>query len=124
MLDTSHLPRVPEWKKAGDFEDILYEKSEEGIAKITINRPQVRNAFRPLTVREMETALADARDDENIGVIILTGQGKDAFCSGGDQKVRGNGGYVGGETRHCNGCRMVCRRRSCSSHDVRSYDCC
>ena len=81
MLDTSHLPRVPEWKKAGDFEDILYEKSEEGIAKITINRPQVRNAFRPLTVREMETALADARDDENIGVIILTGQGKDAFCT-------------------------------------------
>ena len=97
MLDTSHLPRVPEWKKAGDFEDILYEKSEEGIAKITINRPQVRNAFRSLTVREMETALADARDDENIGVIILTGQGKDAFCSGGDQKVRGNGGYVGGD---------------------------
>ena len=97
MLDTSHLPRVPEWKRAGDFEDILYEKSEEGIAKITINRPQVRNAFRPLTVREMETALADARDDENIGVIILTGQGKDAFCSGGDQKVRGNGGYVGGD---------------------------
>ena len=97
MLDTSHLPRVPEWKKAGDFEDILYEKSEEGIPKITINRPQVRNAFRPLTVREMETALADARDDENIGVIILTGQGKDAFCSGGDQKVRGNGGYVGGD---------------------------
>lgn len=84
-------------EKAGDFEDILYEKSEEGIAKITINRPQVRNAFRPLTVREMETALADARDDENIGVIILTGQGKDAFCSGGDQKVRGNGGYVGGD---------------------------
>ena len=100
MLDTSHLPRVPEWKKAGDFEDILYEKSEEGIAKITINRPQVRNAFRPLTVREMETALADARDDENIGVIILTGQGKDAFCSGGDQKVRGNGGYVGGGGGH------------------------
>lgn len=143
MLDTSHLPRVPEWKKAGDFEDILYEKSEEGIAKITINRPQVRNAFRPLTVREMETALADARDDENIGVIILTGQGKDAFCSGGDQKVRGNGrlcrrrrrsaserfGFPASdqnlpETRHCNGCRMVCRRRSCSSHDVRSYDCC
>lgn len=97
MLDTSHLPRVPDWKKAGDFEDILYEKSEDGIAKITINRPQVRNAFRPLTVREMETALADARDDENIGAIILTGQGKDAFCSGGDQKVRGNGGYVGGD---------------------------
>ena len=80
MLDTSHLPRVPEWKKAGDFEDILYEKSEEGIAKITINRPQVRNAFRPLTVREMETALADARDDENIGVIILTVKGKMPFA--------------------------------------------
>ena len=97
QLDTSSLPRVPEWKKAGDFEDIRYEKSEEGIAKITINRPQVRNAFRPLTVREMEQALADARDDENIGVIILTGEGKDAFCSGGDQKVRGNGGYVGSD---------------------------
>ena len=72
MLDTSHLPRVPEWKKAGDFEDILYEKSEEGIAKITINRPQVRNAFRPLTVKEMMLAMADARYDDNIGAIVLT----------------------------------------------------
>lgn len=97
QLDTSNLPKVPVWTKVKDFEDIIYEKSDEGIAKITINRPEVRNAFRPLTVREMETALADARDDENIGVIILTGYGKDAFCSGGDQKVRGEGGYVGSD---------------------------
>ena len=97
QLDTSSLPKIPEWKKVKDFEDIIYEKSDEGIAKITINRPQVRNAFRPLTVREMEQALADARDDENVGVIILTGQGKDAFCSGGDQKVRSTGGYVGSD---------------------------
>ena len=78
MLDTSHLPRIPEWKKAGDYTDILYEKAE-GIAKITINRPEVRNAFRPLTVREMESALADARDDDEIGVVILTGAGELAF---------------------------------------------
>ncbi len=94
-LDTSDLPKVPNWKSAKSFEDILYEKSEEGIAKITINRPQVRNAFRPQTVREMEAAMADARDDASIGVIILTGAGKEAFCSGGDQKVRGEGGYIG-----------------------------
>ena len=97
QLDTSSLPKIPEWKKVKDFEDIIYEKRDDGIAKITINRPQVRNAFRPLTVREMEQALADARDDENIGVIILTGQGKEAFCSGGDQKVRSTGGYVGSD---------------------------
>ena len=96
-LDTSNLPPVPSWKKAGEFTDILYEKSEEGIAKITINRPQVRNAFRPLTVLEMRKVLNDARDDESIGVIILTGMGDKAFCSGGDQKVRGNGGYVGSD---------------------------
>ena len=96
--DEAMLYAPVEWHDCSEgFEDIRYEKSTDGIAKITINRPQVRNAFRPLTVREMETALADARDDENIGVIILTGQGKDAFCSGGDQKVRGNGGYVGGD---------------------------
>ena len=96
--DEAMLYAPVEWHDCSEgFEDIRYEKSTDGIAKITINRPQVRNAFRPLTVREMETALADARDDENIGVIILTGQAKDAFCSGGDQKVRGNGGYVGGD---------------------------
>ncbi len=80
------------WQVAGKYTDIKYHKTE-GIAKITINRPQVRNAFRPLTVVEMSSALSDARDDEKIGVIILTGEGKDAFCSGGDQKIRGHAGY-------------------------------
>ncbi|MEJ2319223.1 MAG: 1,4-dihydroxy-2-naphthoyl-CoA synthase [Gemmatimonadales bacterium] len=77
------------------FEDILYHKSSEGIAKITINRPEVRNAFRPLTVQEMSRAFDAARDDEAVGVVILTGMGDKAFCSGGDQRVRGEGGYVG-----------------------------
>jgi len=80
------------WMKAKTFADIKYHKTE-GIAKITINRPEVRNAFRPQTVFEMSEALADARDDEKIGVIILTGEGKKAFCSGGDQKIRGDAGY-------------------------------
>ena len=80
-----------------DFEDILYEKSPEGIAKITINRPKVRNAFRPRTVEEMKRAFEDARDDAEIGVVVLTGAGDKAFCSGGDQKVRGHGGYVGAD---------------------------
>ena len=81
-----------QWQSAGTFSDILYQKAE-GIAKITINRPEVRNAFRPLTVFEMSEALADAREDESIGVIILTGAGDKAFCSGGDQKIRGEAGY-------------------------------
>ena len=85
------------WKKVEGYEDVVYEKSAEGIAKITINRPQVRNAFRPLTVTEMSRAFADARDDADIGVVILTGAGRDAFCAGGDQKVRGHGGYVGSD---------------------------
>jgi naphthoate synthase len=86
-----------DWKvqDAFGFEEIIYEKAEEGIAKITINRPHKRNAFTPLTVEEMRKAFADARDDSGIGVIILTGQGEKAFCSGGDQSVRGTGGYVG-----------------------------
>ncbi len=95
MLDTSHLPPVPEWHKAGEFTDIVYEKCSDGIAKITINRPQVHNAFRPQTVMEMSRALNDARNDADVGVIIVTGMGENAFCSGGDQKVRGTGGYVG-----------------------------
>lgn len=95
MLDTSHLPPVPEWHKAGEFTDIVYEKCSDGIAKITINRPQVHNAFRPQTVMEMSRALNDALNDADVGVIILTGMGENAFCSGGDQKVRGTGGYVG-----------------------------
>ena len=81
------------WTTAGEFEDILYHKTE-GIAKITINRPEVRNAFRPLTVDEMSQALHDARMDPEVGVVILTGQGKEAFCSGGDQKIRGDAGYT------------------------------
>lgn len=80
------------WEKAGDYTDIIYEKAE-GIAKITINRPEVRNAFRPLTVDEMSEALHDARFDSNIGVVILTGAGDLAFCSGGDQRIRGDSGY-------------------------------
>ena len=82
------------WQPAGTYTDILYEKYD-GIAKITINRPEVRNAFRPLTVMEMMDAFSKARDDREVGVVLLTGAGDKAFCSGGDQKVRGDGGYVG-----------------------------
>lgn len=79
---------------SGDYKDVQYHKSPDGIAKITIARPQVRNAFRPQTVEEMRKALADARYDNKIGVILLTGLGDEAFCSGGDQSVRGDyGGY-------------------------------
>lgn len=81
------------WISTGDYEDILYSKAE-GIAKISINRPQVRNAFRPLTVIEMSKALDDAREDPAVGVIILTGEGGLAFCSGGDQRVRKEAGYL------------------------------
>jgi naphthoate synthase len=83
------------WRRVGSYEDIIFEKSEDGIARVTINRPQVRNAFRPLTVTEMIDAFADAREDLDIGAVILTGAGDEAFCSGGDQKVRGEAGYVG-----------------------------
>ncbi len=83
-----------EWISEKKYEDILYE-TYNGIAKITINRPEVRNAFRPKTVVELIDAFAYARDDSNIGVIVLTGAGDKAFCSGGDQSVRGHGGYVG-----------------------------
>ena len=83
---------IANWKEANKYEDILYQKFQ-GIAKITINRPEVRNAFRPLTVSEMSNALEDAKNDQQIGVIILTGQGREAFCAGGDQKIRGVAGY-------------------------------
>ena len=86
-----------EWTPVSGYEDIVLEKSADGIAKITINRPEVRNAFRPRTVTEMIRAMDDIRDDEKIGVVILTGAGPDAFCSGGDQRVRGHGGYVGSD---------------------------
>ena len=88
------------WKPAGDYQDIRYETGTNdavGIAKITINRPEVRNAFRPETVVELSDAFTRAREDLDVGVIILTGEGPDAFCSGGDQKTRGQrGGYVTG----------------------------
>lgn len=91
-----------QWKTAKTYTDITYKKAE-GIAKITINRPEVRNAFRPQTVQEMIDALADARMDKEIGVIILTGEGEKAFCSGGDQKIRGHAGYNDGTgTMHLN----------------------
>lgn len=75
-----------------EFTDILFTK-HEGIATLTINRPHVRNAFRPLTVEELRTALRDAQEDPEVGVIVLTGEGTKAFCSGGDQKIRGHAGY-------------------------------
>jgi naphthoate synthase len=81
-----------EWKSSGDYRDILYHK-RGGVAKITINRPEVRNAFRPLTVKEMSAALQNAREDHSIGVVLLTGEGREAFCSGGDQRIRGSAGY-------------------------------
>jgi naphthoate synthase len=84
---------VMDWTPSGDYSDIRYETGE-GIAKITIARPEVRNAFRPLTVVEMGRAFETARDDPRVGVVILTGQGDEAFCSGGDQRVRGDDGYV------------------------------
>ena len=89
------------WQPAGEYEDIRYELStgdDAGIAKITINRPEVRNAFRPETVVELIDAFERAREDQSVGVIILTGEGPDAFCSGGDQRVRAGrgGGYVTG----------------------------
>lgn len=86
------MKRRIKWILNGKFTDIKYHKAE-GIAKITINRPHVRNAFRPLTINEISHALNDARDDEKTGVIILTGEGKKAFCSGGDQTIRGEAGY-------------------------------
>ena len=82
------------WQKAGSYDDVIYE-SCEGIAKITINRPEVRNAFRPQTVRELQEAFRRAHEDGEVGVVILTGAGDKAFCSRGDQNVRGEGGYVG-----------------------------
>ena len=83
-----------DWTPAGDYEDIRYELSGDGIAKITIARPEVRNAFRPQTLIDISDALTNAREDGDVGVIILTGEGPDAFCSGGDQRVRGETGYV------------------------------
>jgi naphthoate synthase len=92
---------TPKWKTAKVYSDILYQKAD-GVAKITINRPEKRNAFRPETVSQLIDAFTDARDDQRIGVVLLTGagphtDGKYAFCAGGDQSVRGSAGYVGGD---------------------------
>ncbi|MEO7041900.1 MAG: 1,4-dihydroxy-2-naphthoyl-CoA synthase [Gemmatimonadaceae bacterium] len=85
-----------DWKTIKEYKDIRYEKAgDEGIAKITINRPEVHNAFRPETVGELIDAFNHVRDDMTTGVVLLTGEGDEAFCSGGDQRVRGHGGYVG-----------------------------
>jgi naphthoate synthase len=81
------------WTEHGSFQDIRYATTQDGIAKITINRPEVHNAFRPQTLIEVSAALTEAREDESVGVIILTGAGEQAFCSGGDQRVRGDSGY-------------------------------
>ena len=99
MPKTTHRPKKVKWITAIHFNDIKYEKAD-GIAKVTINRPKLRNAFRPQTVMEMSKALNDARDDEEIGVVILTGEGKKAFCSGGDQTVRGDAGYKDATGKH------------------------
>ncbi len=85
------------WSTIKRYEDIKLERTEDGIAKVTINRPEVRNAFRPQTVEEMLDAFVVIRDTPDVGVAILTGEGDLAFCSGGDQKVRGHGGYVGAD---------------------------
>jgi naphthoate synthase len=85
---------IPAWQSRGSYRDISFEHAQ-GIAKITICRPEVRNAFRPQTIVELQHAFEQARQDPSIGVIILTGQGTQAFCSGGDQKIRGEDGYLG-----------------------------
>ena len=87
---------LPKLDRVGDFEDIILEVGE-GIARITINRPEVRNAFRPQTITELSHAFTIARDDISVGVVVLTGAGPDAFCSGGDQKIRGDDGYIGND---------------------------
>ena len=87
----------PEWRSAGEWRDIRYQTAE-GMAKVTINRPEVRNAFRPQTVGELSDAFRMAQDDPEVGAIILTGEGPDAFCSGGDQKIRGDDGYMGDDS--------------------------
>ena len=119
----THRPIVEgaiEWQKLGTYTDILYERGisdtdTAGIAKVTINRPEVRNAFRPLTVAEMQDAFAKARDESDIGVIILTGMGEHAFCSGGDQRIRGNHGYTeeGSGTQRLNVLDLQRQIRTC-----------
>lgn len=92
MSESTPNPEIA-WHPSGTYEDIVYATTDDGIAKITINRPEVHNAFRPQTLVEVDRALMAAREDESVGVIILTGAGDRAFCSGGDQRVRGDSGY-------------------------------
>jgi naphthoate synthase len=96
-VDERTIRPAADWQSGWDYEDIRYELSD-GIAKITINRPEVRNAFRPETVIELSDAFNRAREDTEVGVIVLTGEGPLAFCSGGDQRVRGDAGYVEAKT--------------------------
>src|SRR5450830_1373110 len=101
------------WESSGNYKDIKYHKFE-GISKITINRPEVRNAFRPLTIKEISDALSAAASDNGVGVIILTGEGDKAFCSGGDQKIRGSAGYRDEEGRESLGLLELQRQiRTC-----------
>jgi naphthoate synthase len=93
-LEALRTQALPLWRRDGDYRDVIYEVAE-GIARVTINRPEVRNAFRPQTLKELASAFERARDDLEVGVIVLTGAGSDAFCSGGDQSVRGSDGYLG-----------------------------
>src|SRR5436853_2728718 len=92
MAATREIRPAADWQPAGDYEDIRFETAD-GIAKITIDRPEVRNAFRPQTLIEISGALERAREDTSVGVVVLTGAGDLAFCSGGDQRVRGDTGY-------------------------------
>jgi naphthoate synthase len=95
-LEEYRAQALPQWERRGEYGDIIYEVAE-GIARITINRPEVRNAFRPQTLFELSRAFEQARDDLTVGVIVLTGAGYDAFCSGGDQRIRGDDGYIGND---------------------------
>jgi naphthoate synthase len=92
-METQQIRTALDWQPAGEYTDIRYETAD-GIAKITIDRPEVRNAFRPQTVIEISDALERAREDLDVGVIVLTGEGPLAFCSGGDQRIRGDAGYM------------------------------
>jgi len=93
-METAQATELIQWETIREYQEILFQYYE-GIAKISINRPHKHNAFTPLTVREMSEAMELARQDERVGVVILTGEGGRAFCSGGDQSVRGDGGYIG-----------------------------
>ena len=96
-LDDLRPLEAPKWEASGSFTDIRYEVGD-GIAKLTICRPERRNAFRPQTLFELTEAFTLARDNPDVGVIILCGEGPDAFCSGGDQKIRGDDGYMGDDS--------------------------